>query len=85
MSQVESAAHVGVAAHEVRGPVYRVNDPGGLLSQHAATARRHALLADELSVWELVAKPCDEQLLHLLVSLGHQVIGGALLAKIQYN
>ena len=77
----EDGAHVGVTAHEVGRPVYRVDDPGGLRGQDASGPRRYTLLPDELGVGEPLPEPRDEQGLHLLVSLGHQVIGSALLAE----
>ena len=78
--EAEDGAELRVAADEVGGAVYRVDDPGLLGGQGALGARRHALLADELGGGEPGGQPRDQQLLHLLVSLRHQVVVGALLA-----
>ena len=78
--EAEDGAELRVAADEVGGAVYRVDDPGLLRGQRAPAARRHALLADELGCGEPGGQARDQQLLHLLVSLRHQVVVGALLA-----
>lgn len=61
------------AVNEVHGPIDWIDDPGRHIGELGLLAIARVFLADELVVGKLLLYAINEKLLHLLVSLGHEI------------
>jgi hypothetical protein len=60
--------------NKIGGPVERVDNPGGLVSEVRSGAERGGrLLADEVVTWEVLSEVVEDEALAGLVRLRHQI------------